>query len=449
MTIFPGKIEVIGEELHALAARMFPICRSISGDGVRETLEILRDLVPVESCEVPTGTEVFDWVVPQEWNIRDAYVKDHRGNRVIDFGQSNLHVVNCSRPVHMTMSWSELTPKLHTLPDQPDLVPYVSCFYKDDWGFCLSQNRFDELAAAGDQYYEVVIDSTLSDGSLTYGELVLPGDTGDEVLFSAHICHPALANDNLSGIAVAAMLARSLMTRPQRRYTYRFLFAPATIGAITWLAQNRDRLANIKHGLVLSLLGDKGRFTYKRSRSGRNPVDRAVEHVLATSCDGFEVRDFVPFGYDERQFCSPGIDLAMGCLMRTPNGEFAEYHTSGDNLDFIQPASLARSFETCVRIVDVLENDATCINRFPFGEPRLSKYGLYDSLPADEGRRALQQAVQWVLNLSDGRHSLLDIAIRSGTDFTTIHRAARRLEECGVLSRRDDTTQDFQISKER
>ena len=434
---FSADLKSIGNELHALASELFPICRSVTGDGVRQTLEILRKTAHLQICEIPTGTKVFDWEVPQEWNIRDAYVKNARGERVIDFQLSNLHLVNGSHPVYETLNWSALKQKLHTLTSQPDCIPYITNFSKNDWGFCLSQIKYDELEALGDHEYEVVIDASVRDGSLTYGELFLPGQSDEEFLFSAHICHPSLANDNLSGLCIAILLAKKLMQIPKRRYTYRFLFAPATIGAISWLAQNQPKLERVKHGLILSLLGDPGQSTYKRSRQGNAKINQVAEHVLRTSTDPYDIREFTPFGYDERQFCSPGINLAMGCLMRTPDGEFAEYHTSGDNLDFIKPEFLADSYQKCLHIIEIFENDNTYDNLFPMGEPRLSKHGLYESLPVESDRKLFQQAIQWVLNLSDGNYSLFDIAVRSNTNFSLINRAARDLIDCGLITLHD------------
>ena len=428
------KLADVGRQLHDMAARLYPLARSQTGEGVRETLRTLRDWAPVEMREVPSGTSVFDWQVPPEWTLREAHVTDRTGRRVIDVARSTLHLVNGSVPVRATLTWDELAPRLHALPDQPDRVPYRTGFFRDEWGFCLSQRDRDAIREAGLGPYEVVVDTELSEGSLTYGELVLPGETEEEMLFSAHVCHPSLANDNLSGIVVAAMLARVLAERP-RRLTYRFVWAPATIGAIAWLATNRDALAGIRHGLVLTLLGDAHPFTYKRTRAGDAPVDRAVAHVLATGGEPYEIDDFVPWGYDERQYASPGIDLPVGCLMRSRPGEFAEYHTSGDDLDFITPASLERSFETVLAAVEALEGDAVYRNTRPHGEPRLDRHGLYRSLPEDADVRRLQQAVQWVLNQSDGRHSLLDIAERAGMAFGVVKDAADRLEACGLLER--------------
>lgn len=434
MTFVPREFKTIGSDLHAMATRLFPICRSITGHGVRETLNVLKEIVPVDVREVPTGTEVFDWTVPREWNIRDAYVATGFGNRVIDFKACNLHVVNGSSPVRCTMAWSELRSHIHTLPDQPDLVPYRTCHFKDDWGFCVSQNHFDILDGRDDAEYEVVIDSTLTDGSLTYGEYFLPGRKLEEVLISAHICHPSLANDNLSGICIAAQLARRLSELPRREYSYRFVFAPATIGAITWLALNQGKLDAISHGLVLCLLGDPGKLTYKRSRAGDSAIDRVVQQVLSASGDDHEIRDFVPFGYDERQYCSPGINLPMGCLMRTPDGEFPEYHTSADNLELITADALSDSFQKCLDVIEILEMDETFINLKPECEPRLGRYGLYESLPPSGERESFQRAVQWVLNLSDGDHGLFDIAERSGLAFSGIRRAAEALVNCGLIA---------------
>jgi aminopeptidase-like protein len=417
-----------GRELHALVERLYPICRSITGDGVRKTLSILAEHVPLEVHEVPSGTPVFDWNVPREWNIKDAYVKDSAGRRVVDFQRSNLHVVGYSVPIHATMPLQELRPRLHSLPKQPDLIPYRNSFYKEDWGFCLSHRELDALEEGE---YEVCIDSTLEDGSLTYGELVLPGREREEVLVSCHVCHPSLCNDNLSGISVATHLSRYLSMLP-RRHTYRFLFLPVTIGAITWLARNEETVKNVRHGLVLSLLGDAGNFTYKKSRRGDATVDRAVRHVLAHSGADHTVQDFFPYGYDERQFCSPGFDLPVGCLMRTPHGCFPEYHTSGDDLDFVKPASLRGALGTCLDVLEVLEGDEVLVNLNPKCEPQLGRRGIFRAL-AERKDDGLEMALLWVLNLCDGSRSLLDVAERSGLGFGKIRGAADVLVKHGLL----------------
>ena len=411
--------------MHSLISELFPACRSITGDGFRESLHRLAAFAPITLTEVPSGTRVFDWTVPKEWNIRDAWVADSSGRRWIDFRESNLHVVNYSVPVRTRMSLSDLKRHLHTLPDQPDLIPYRTTYYAEDWGFCVSQRVFDQLPE-GD--YDVCIESTLAPGHLTYGECILPGTISDEILISVHSCHPSLANDNLSGMAVAAFMAREL-SRRERRHTFRFLFIPGTIGSITWLATHESEARRIRHGLVLSCLGDAGQLTYKRSRRGSALVDRAAAHVLR---DKGTVRDFVPYGYDERQYCSPGFNLPVGCLTRTPNGEFPEYHTSADNLDFVRPENLEDSLRKALAIVDILEQDAVCLNLNPKCEPQLGRRGLYSNkggvTPPD-----LQMAMLWVLNLSDGGHTLLEIAERTSMPFATISEAAQALRLSGLL----------------
>ncbi len=421
-------IPKIGEGLYAFAAELYPICRSITGDGIRRTLSLIRDRVPLTFHEVPSGTRVFDWIVPKEWNIQDAYIKRPGGNRIADFQKCNLHVLNYSTPIRARMSLNELKPHLFTLPDKPDWIPYRTSYYKSDWGFCLTHR---EMLSLEDVEYEVCIDSDLKDGSLTYGECFFPGRSDEEVLISCHACHPSLANDNLSGITVATSLAKLLSGR-DLRYSYRFLFIPGTIGAITWLAQNREKVGRIQHGLVLTGIGDKGGFHYKRSRQGDAEIDRAVAHVLDHSGEPSEIMDFSPYGYDERQYCSPGFNLPVGCLMRSVWGTFPEYHTSADNLEFIDPLQLARSLRMCVATLDVLEQNQKYRNLMPYCEPQLGRRNLYCST-GGESIGAEINARLWVLNLSEGEHSLLDIANRSGIPFATIHEAADLLLKSGLL----------------
>ncbi|MCB0598355.1 MAG: DUF4910 domain-containing protein [Phaeodactylibacter sp.] len=415
--------------MYALAERLFPICRSITGNGVRRSLQILQEYLPLEVREVPSGTPAFDWVVPREWNVREAWVKGPAGDKVIDFQQHNLHLLSYSVPVHRRLSLSELKAHLFTLPAQPDLIPYRTSYYEENWGFCLPHRQYEALPEGE---YEVFIDSSLEEGCLTYGAYYLPGETEEEVLFSAHICHPSLANDNLSGISLLAFLAQELQKKP-RRYSYRFLFIPGTIGAITWLSRNEDKTHNIRHGLVASLLGDPGGFTYKRSRRGNAEIDRAAEHVLKHSGHPFQIIDFIPYGYDERQFCSPGFNLPVGSLTRSPFATFPEYHTSADNLSFIQPRCLEESLEVYLRIAEVLEGNALYQNLNPKCEPQLGRRGLYDAIGGDSDGKALQMAMLWVLNLSDGQHSLLDIAERSGYSFGVILRACGLLRGAGLV----------------
>lgn len=421
--------EALGRQLHNCVRDLFPICRSITGDGVRETLRRLQAVAPLVVHEVPSGTEVFDWTVPLEWNIRDAYVRTARGERAIDFRQSTLHVVSYSIPIRARMSLDELRTHLHTLPGHPDWIPYRTSYYTRDWGFCLTQRQLETLH---DGEYEVCIDSSLQPGSLTYGECYIPGRSPDEVLVSCHVCHPSLANDNLSGVAVAAHLAR-MLARTSLRYSYRLLFIPGTIGAIAWLALNERIVPRIRHGLVLAGVGDPGRLTYKKSRRGTAAIDRAAVHALRDQGD-HEVLEFSPDGYDERQFCSPGFNLPVGRLSRTPHGRLPEYHSSADDLEFVQPRQLAASFEACLAIFDILENDRAYVNRNPKGEPQLGRRGLYRAVGGPREQPPDERAMLWVLNLSDGEHSLLDIAERSGRSFGEIRSAAEVLRRSGLLT---------------
>lgn len=418
-----------GRQLHRFATELYPVCRSITGDGVRRTLHEIQDRIPLRVSEVPTGTKVFDWTVPKEWNVRDAYIRAAGGKRVVDFQKCNLHLMNYSTPVRTTMPLSEIKSHLFTLPEHPDWVPYRTSYYKQDWGFCLSHNQ---LQALEDGEYEVCIDSSLEDGHLTYGECYLPGRRSEEVLVSCHVCHPSLANDNLSGIVVATFLAKFL-SGLDLRYSYRFLFIPGTIGAITWLARNQEAVGRIRHGLVLTCVGDAGGFHYKKSRRGDTEIDRAAACVLKHSGEPWQILDFSPYGYDERQYCSPGFNLAVGCLMRSVWGTFPEYHTSADSLDFIQPVQLARSLRACAAILDILEGNRRYYNQNPYCEPQLGRRNLFPSTGGDTiGMKT--HARLWTLNLSDGEHSLLDIAERSGLPFWAISEAAQLLCESGLLS---------------
>lgn len=420
---------VDGTELFRLVTELYPFCRSLTGEGQRQTLALLREQIDLTIHEVPSGTRVFDWTVPREWTMRDAYIKDARGRKVVDFADSNLHVMSYSAPVHRRMSLAELKPHLFTLPEHPEWIPYRTSYYREAWGFCLSQRRLLEMKEGE---YEVCIDSTLGDGVMRYGELVLPGESAEEILLSCHICHPSLANDNLSGIAVAVGLAREL-SGARRRRTLRFLFTPGQIGSIAWLSRNEDRAGLIRAGLILACLGDGGSFTYKKSRRGDAPVDRAVPHALRSAKIDFQVQQFSPFGYDERQFCSPGFNLPVGCLMRTPHGCFPEYHTSADNLDFVKPEYLEESLQRCRAILRVLDGDRTMINLSPKCEPQLGRRGLYGSVGGAAGGRERELALLWVLSFSDGAHSLLDIAERAGLPFETVESAANDLEKHGLL----------------
>ena len=419
----------VGAEMYALMTELYPICRSITGAGLRQTLALIGEHIPLQVHEVPTGTEAYDWTVPREWNIRDAYVKNARGDKVIDFSESSLHVVNYSTPIQRKMSLAELRPHLFTLPDRPEWIPYRTSYYKESWGFCLSHNQFEQLEE-GD--YEVVIDSTLQDGSLSYGELYLPGKRAEEVLISAHACHPSMCNDNLSGVVLATFLAKHLQTI-DTELSYRFVFGPGGIGSIVWLSRNEAVVPNIKHGLVAVCVGDPGDFTYKRSRQGNAMIDRAAINVLESMGGNYGVIDFSPYGYDERNYSAPAFDLPVGSLTRTTHACFPQYHTSGDDLSFVRPKSLGESVAAYQSILNVLDNDRTYLTLHPKCEPQLGKRGLYGLMGGLQDRDSKEVAMLWVLNFSDGRHSLLDISERSGIAFEDLRHASDLLHQHGLI----------------
>lgn len=420
-----------GTDLYALAARLFPIPRSITGDGVRQSLAILAERIALEIREIPTGTPVFDWTVPREWRLREAHITAPDGRRIADAAGHNLQLLNYSAPFRGQVGLEELRRHLFTLPDQPDLIPYRTSYYKEQWGFCLP-HRLVETLPEGE--YSVVVDTELFAGSLSLGELALAGESTDEVLVSTHCCHPSLANDNLSGMVVATALAAALAARKRRRLSYRFLFLPGTIGAIAWLATNRAGLPRIRHALVLAGLGAPGAFHYKKSRSEDAPIDREVPRALARLGEALEVEPFVPFGYDERQFNSPGIGLEAGCFSRTPYGRYPEYHTSADNLDLIRPEALAGSVAALTAIVDGLETRECFRNLAPECEPQLGRRGLYRLIGGDDAGRERELAILWALNLSDGSHSLADIAERSGIPIERLREATAALVAADLLA---------------
>jgi aminopeptidase-like protein len=421
--------DALGRAMHDFMAELYPICRSITGNGVRETLKTIQKRILLDVHEVPSGTKVFDWTVPLEWNVSDAYIMDEAGTRVVDYKKHNLHLMSYSTPLQEKMRLEELKPHLFSLPEHPEWIPYRTSYYKENWGFCL---KHEELERLPDEEYDVVIDSTLQPGSLTYGETYLPGESSDEILVSCHVCHPSLCNDNLSGIAVAVHLAQTMAAR-QRHYSFRFLFIPGTIGSITWLARNEQTVSRIKHGLVLTGVGDAGKITYKRSRQGQAEIDRAMIHVLKHSGEPHTVIDFFPYGYDERQYCSPGFDLPVGCFMRTPHGQYPEYHSSADNLNFVQVNALAQSYGRCLEVFELLEQNRIYLNQNPKCEPQLGRRGLYRSIAGQQEKQSKELALLWVLNASDGHHTLLDIAERADLPFRIIQAAAESLVGVGLL----------------
>lgn len=419
--------EAVGQELHELMRELFPIRRSLTGDGVRETLAVLAREVPLEVIETPTGTPIFDWAVPREWNVREAWIEGPGGERVLDLADSPLHVLGYSVPVDTVISLAELREHVFTHADDPDLVPYRTSYWEEQWGFCMSRRRLDALP---DGDYRVRIDSTLEDGSLTSGEATIAGEIEDEFLLSTYLCHPALANDNLSGVVLLWALARTLRAQPLR-HTFRLLWGPGTLGPLCWLARNQERLDRLAHGLVVSCLGDRGPLRYKRSRRGDATIDRAAAYVLGREA-GSIVGDWQPSGGDERQYCAPGFDLPVGTLSRTPHGLFPEYHSSADDLDLVTAQSLGASFRAALEVIDVVEANGRYRNLSPYGEPQLGRRGLYQSVPDGTNPEA---AYLWLLSLSDGSHDLLAIAERSGLPFAAVREAAATLAAHQLLER--------------
>ena len=419
-----------GRAMMAFIEDLYPVCRSITGRGLRDTLARIRQEVPLEMTEVATGTRVFDWTVPKEWNIRGGYLEFENGERIVDFADHNLHVLNYSAPIDATLALEELDAHLFSLPGQPDLIPYRTSYYEENWGFCL-RHRDRERLQHGE--YRAVIDSSLADGSLTLGEFFVPGRSDEEILVYSHACHPSLANDNLSGHAVTVWWAKHVASLKDRRYGYRFVWGPGTIGSITWLARNQDKLQKIRHGVVAVLLGRPGPFHLKRARSGAGELESVAESVLARLPSGVRMLEFDPYGYDERQFCSPGIDLPLCRLSRAPNDAYPEYHTSADNLDLISTVALEEALAACMAIGDTLDGNRVLVNKQPMCEPQLGRRGLYGSTggtsPAER-----THAMLWLLNQCDGSKSLFDIAQRSKIDFEIVRSAALDLEIAGLLS---------------
>jgi aminopeptidase-like protein len=417
--------------------RLWPIMRSITGDGVRETHDILSDIVPLERIEVPFGTQVLDWTVPKEWRFNEAYVVAPDGRRILDAKDNTLRLVNYSAPFRGKLTREALDEHLHSRPDLPDAIPYVTSYYEERWGFCLSQRERDSLLPGE---YHVVVDTAFHDGSLTISEAVLSGTESDEVLISTNTCHPSMANNELSGPLAAAYLYRRIAAWPQRRLTYRFAFGPETIGAITYLSMRGEHWPkSLVAGFVVTCVGLDQAFVYKRSRRGDSLADRAAIHALEHMAVEYTARDFKPVGSDERQYCSPGYDLPVGSLMRGPHGDYPEYHTSLDNKSLISFDALRGSVDAYEAICRTLDRNLVFRNRYPFGEPQLGRRGLYPTLGTAD-QRSKVETLLWVLNLSDGHHDLLSIAERSGLPLDSLWDAARAAEEQSVLERVTERT---------
>jgi len=418
----------IGLQMHQLMAKAFPICRSITGDGVRETLRIISDIIPLTIQEVPTGTAAFDWAVPKEWNIRDAYIADENGNKIVDFRKNNLHVVGYSVPVDKWITLPELQEHLYSLPEQPNAIPYVTSYYKERWGFCISH---DERTKLINGKYHVFIDSTLEDGCLTYGEYILKGETAQEVFLSTYVCHPSMANNELSGPVVTAFIAKWLASRP-RKYTYRIIFIPETIGSITYLSRNLEVMGkNVKVGFNISCIGDDRAYSFVASRYENTLADKVASNVLTFNHPDFIKYAFLDRGSDERQYCSPGVDLPLVTLCRSKYGTYPEYHTSLDNLNFVTEEGLLGGYELIRDCINVIENNkvfrVTC-----YGEPQLGKRGLYPNL-STKGSGASVETMMDFIAYADGNNDLLSVSNIIRKPVREIVPIAEKLLEAGLL----------------
>lgn len=442
-----------------LLVDLFPLCRSLTGDGTRRTLEILSSVMPLRLHEVPCGKQVFDWCVPEEWNIRDAWIKDERGEKLVDFKKNNIHLVSYSIPFRGTLSYEELQGHIHTLPEHPDWIPYRTSYYERDWGFCTAHNEFQKWDRGAK--YEVFIDSSLDPkGKLVYGDLVHEGARREEILISTYCCHPSLANDNLSGLVLTSLLFKYISSK-RTRFSYRFVVVPETVGAVSYLHENQAQMKKVLGGAVVSCVGGPGRFGLKHSFDQDSVVDRVAVQVLGEAGGSWREYPFIPDGSDERQYASPGFRIPTITITKDKYYEYPEYHTSADNLSFVKASQLFETLELYVRWFEYLELNRIYERKMPFCEYQLGRRGLYPnlggnvnqpaSLRSDESHYSKRyelnvnhvtgrdlEAISWLMFACDGKTDLLDISRRSTIDFLTMARTAKRLESHGLLAEKSD-----------
>ena len=422
----------VGQDMYKLCEKMFPICRSITGDGVRETLRLMQEIAPeIKLYEVPTGTQAFDWTVPKEWRIRDAWIKNSKCEKIVDFKKTNLHVVGYSIPVDKKVSLAELKQYLYTEPNQPDVIPYVTSYYKERFGFCMTQNQYDNLP---EDTYHIYIDSELFDGSLTYGELVIPGETEEEIFFSTYFCHPSMANDQLSGLALSVYLSKYVEAKTKRRYTYRFIYVPETIGSLTYLSRE-NHLEHMKKKVVagwnLSCVGDDRTYSMVSTRYGNTLTDKVTKNVLSFIYPEYKRYSFLKRGSDERQYNAPGVDLPICGFSRSKYGEFPEYHTSKDNLDFISPAGLSGAYNVMVECIEALEHNRRYKIKC-YGEPQLGKRGLYPTISHKGGYDEVTAMMDFIA-YADGTNDIVDISDIIGAPVMDLVKVAEKLWENGLV----------------
>jgi aminopeptidase-like protein len=429
-------------ELDELLSMLFPICRSLTGDGNRETFRILQEVAPIGIIEYPSGAPIYDWEIPDEWNIHDAFIKDKLGNRLVDFRKSNLHVMGYSEPIHQWMTFAEIEPHLHCLESAPDAIPYRTSYYQRDWGFCVTKAQYDDLKSYRDRF-EIKIDSEFDkNGSMTVGEIVVQGELPTEYLVSTYCCHPSMANDNLSGLLTALFLARDCLSGSKPKYSWRFIFVPETIGALAYLSHNENALKMVKGGLVITTCGGPGRLGYKESFLKEHLVDRATRLAFRDQGRDPVHYPFVPDGSDERQYSSPAFRIPTITITKDKYYEYPDYHTSCDNLDFVNGAQIFESLSLYRHVIKILDENTTYLSNFPNGEPQLGRRGLYPTTGGAINQPAMDSlcsdasdidAIMWIMFFSDGKHDLLEIAEKSGISADRVLEAGNKLESAGLV----------------